>query len=243
MTRRRETVLASSARMSLEQVSLQANSLFALSYGTDELTTDSPIAFMSLLEAGFNDELNARNVTERLFGKGGGEPLGILGAPCTIAVAKQTGQVSKTIVTENIDAMVAACWRYFSRGVWLANEDTFPLLQGMTRSVGAGGTTVNYLTVDDAGQFLLLGRPIFFSEFLKSVGTSGDIVLGAWTEYLYGVLQPLQGVESVHVRYDTSEHCFKFWIRNAGTPWWKAPLTPRNSATKRSPFVVLADRP
>jgi hypothetical protein len=31
-------------------------------------------------------------------------------------------------------------------------------------------------------------------------------------------------------------------MRNAGTPWWKAALTPAYSSSTLSPFVILAAR-
>ena len=36
------------------------------------------------------------------------------------------------------------------------------------------------------------------------------------------------------------ERVFKFWIRNAGAPWWSSALTPKKGADTLSPFVVIA---
>jgi len=46
--------------------------------------------------------------------------------------------------------------------------------------------------------------------------------------------------ESMNVRFVNHERAFKFWLRNAGAPWWRAALTPRESTTTLSPFVVLS---
>jgi HK97 family phage major capsid protein len=88
----------------------------------------------------------------------------------------------------------------------------------------------------------LLGRPIFYTEYCKSIGTQGDLILANWTQYLEGTYQPMQNEESVHVRFVNHERTFKFWMRNAGAPWWKTALTPKNSTNKLSPFVVLDTR-
>jgi HK97 family phage major capsid protein len=241
VTRKRETIAATSARMQLEQVTLHANAVFGLSYSTEEILVDSPISFVAILTAGFRDQFTSHLFNERLNGLGQGEPLGALKSPCVVSVAKETGQATKTIVTENIDKMVAACWRY-GRAIWLANHDTFPSLMGLTRSVGVGGSLVNYLTYDPNGQAMLLGRPIYFSEYPATIGTVGDLVLGVWSEYLHGTYQPLESAESIHVRFETHERTFKFWLRDDGQPWWKASLTPKRGASNLSPFVTLATR-
>ena len=42
------------------------------------------------------------------------------------------------------------------------------------------------------------------------------------------------------MRFLEHERVFKFWIRNAGAPWWSASLTPKKGADTLSPFVVIA---
>ena len=89
---------------------------------------------------------------------------------------------------------------------------------------------------------MLLGRPIFYTEYAKSIGTQGDLICANWNEYLEGTYQPMQNAESVHVRFLNHERCWKFWIRNAGQPWWKSAITPVYSSSKLSPFIVLDAR-
>ena len=59
----------------------------------------------SLLAAGFRDQFTSFLFNERLNGLGGGEPLGVLNSPCVVSVAKETGQVTKTIVTNTFGRM------------------------------------------------------------------------------------------------------------------------------------------
>lgn len=89
---------------------------------------------------------------------------------------------------------------------------------------------------------MLLGRPIYYSEFASKLGDVGDIILGNWSQFLEGIYQPLQSAESVHVRFLNHERTFKFWLRNAGAPWWRSALTPAKSSDTLSPFVTLAAR-
>ena len=87
---------------------------------------------------------------------------------------------------------------------------------------------------------MLLGRPVFFTEFAETKGTKGDLILGTWKEYIEGTYQTEQRAESIHVRFLEHERVFKFWLRNAGAPWWSAALTPKKGADSLSPFVVIA---
>ena len=52
----------------------------------------------------------------------------------------------------------------------------------------------------------------------------------------------MASAESIHVRFLTHGRSLKFWLRNAGMPWWNAPLTPKKGTNTLSPFVTLAER-
>lgn len=238
VTRRPETVAASSSRMALEQIQLNATGLFGLSYASEELINDSPISIAALLQAGFRDEFVAKGVDEKINGSGVGEPEGVLTSPALITVSAEAGQAADTITYNNILAMRARSWGY-GNAVWIANHDTLPTLSKMTIAVGLGGSVV---FVPNTNPATLLGRPIIFTEYAKTVGDVGDLILVNPTQYLEGSYQPLQNAESVHVRFVEHERAFKVWIRNDGKCWWRAALTPKNSTSTLSPFVALAAR-
>lgn len=238
--RHSETTEAVSSRMQFEQLSLDAHELMGLAYATESVLTDSPQAFIALISDGFRDEFAAKLLAEKLSGSGaGGQFLGVLNSPCKIEVAKETGQKAATIVKENIDAMAERCWRYGS-AVWLANHNVRRQLKSLVQVVGTGGAPVPYFTTI-GNQDYLDGRPLFFSEFCSTLGTAGDLILGNWSEFLVGTYQLMQQAESIHVRFVNHERAFKFWMRNAGMPWWRSALTPKNGSTL-SPFVTLATR-
>ena len=247
VTRRPETVAGTASQMQFEQVVLEAHSLFGLSYATEELLNDSPISFAAILSAGFSDQFTYHLIKERLYGSGVGEFLGILTAldssslGPTVSVAKETGQAADTIVYANVLNMRSRCWGY-SKAVWIANHDTMPQLMLLNQAVGTGGLPVWQPSAREDHPDMLLGRPLIFSEYAKTLGDQGDIILANWGEYLEGTYQPLQNEESVHVRFVNHERTFKFWLRNAGQPWWKSALTPVYSSSKLSPFVVLDAR-
>lgn len=243
VTRRPETVDGTGSRMTFEQVTLTANEEFGLAFATERILTDSPMSFVALINSGFNDEYANNAINERLNGSGVGERLGILHANngCLVSISKETGQAANTIVKENIDKMAARCWRY-AQAVWLANPSTRPQLRSLHQAIGTGGSLVSYFSTNPGGQETLDGRPIYFTEHAKNLGTVGDIILCVWSQYLEGTYQQLQSAESIHVRFAAAERAFRFYRRNDGRPWWRAAMTPKNSAPTLSPFIALNTR-
>ena len=83
------------------------------------------------------------------LGTGAGVPLGIVGAPGTIQVAKDSGQASATISVGNIANMwsrlPAPCRK---RAVWIANEDVESqletLVMGSARRSRCGLSSCGY---------------------------------------------------------------------------------------------------
>jgi len=239
--RRSETDAGTSSTIAVEQVSLRANSLMGLNYSTEELLTDSPISVAALLAAGFKDEYAATILNEKLFGTGAGQFMGVMNAPCLVSQAKETGQAASTVVTANVLKMRSRCWGY-ADAIWIANHDTYPQLAQLSLAVGTAGTALYQTSIVEDRPDMLLGRPIFYSEFAATLGTTGDLILGNWSQYLEGTLQGMDVQESIHVRFVNNERAFRATVRNDGQPWWRSALTPKKSSVTLSPFVCLSTR-
>lgn len=235
-----ETAKPTKSRQTYEKVKLEAHELVGLAYVTNKLLRDSPISVVDLLSQGFRDEYVSVGIDKRINGLGVGEPVGIQNAGCTISIDKETGQAATTIVTENVLKMRARCWGY-GMAIWLANHDTYPQLAVMKLDVGTGGAPMYTNSVREDRPDLLLGRPIFYSEYPDTVGTVGDLILGNWGEYLDGIREDVSMSSSIHVRFEEREQAFLFTLENDGQPWWRTALTPKNGSTL-SPFVNLATR-
>jgi HK97 family phage major capsid protein len=240
VTRRPETVDGTPSRAKFEQITLTANEEFGLAVATERILTDSPTSFVAIIQAGFRDEYAANGMNERINGLGVGERQGYLKTDCRIAVPKESGQTARTILKENIDKMVSRCWRY-SRAIWIANHNTRVQLKTLVFPIGTAGESAKYLTGQTGGAEFLDNRPIFFSEYAKTLGTEGDLALIVPSEYLEGTYQTEQYAESMHVRFAAAERMFRFYRRNDGQWWWKTALTPKNGDTL-SPVVTLATR-
>ena len=241
VARKPETVAGTSSRMELEDVSLRATTLFGVAYATEEILSDSPISFATMLADGFADQFAYHLMKERISGTGTGEFEGVLNAPCLVTVDAEAGQEADTITYRNVIDMRSRCWGY-SKAVWLANHDTAPQLMLLNQQVGTGGAVVWQPSAREDHPDMLLGRPLIFSEYAKKLGDAGDLILGNWNEYLEGTYQPLQNAESIHVRFINHERAFKFWTRNDARTWWRSALTTVNSSATLSPFVVLEAR-
>ncbi|MBK7406396.1 MAG: phage major capsid protein [Phycisphaerales bacterium] len=239
--RRSETGTVTAARAQLGEVELKAESLMGVSYATQELLSDSPRSWMAMIQGSYSDAFASRHLQEVIRGTGAGQFLGFINSPCLVTVNKESGQVADTLVVQNILKMRSRVWGY-GNAVWMANPDAYPQLATMFISTNTGGWPVYQTSVVDDRPDTLLGRPIFYSDHMSSIGDLGDIACCNFGEYLEGEYQPMQQAESMHVRFVEHEGAFKFWKRNDGRPWWGAALTPKNGSNTRSPFVTLQAR-
>lgn len=244
-SRREEMGTKDPTRMKFEKITLEAHMLFGSAIATEELLQDSPLSFTQILASGFSDQFLYHIMDERIDGSGVGQYLGVLNSPALLTIDAETDQVAETLVYENIIKMRAQCWKY-GDAIWLANLDTLPQLMLLNQSVGIGGIPIwmpgGFGGATQDHPDTLLGRPIFFSEQPKTLGTTGDLILGNWSQYLEGTYAPMASAESMHVRFFAHERAFKFFTRNDARPWWTSTLTPKESAKELSPFVVLATR-
>ncbi len=236
VTRKVETVAATASRMTLSQVSLVAYSLFGYSFATEELITDSAISWTAAIEQGFSDAFAGKILDERINGSGIGEMEGILKSGALVSVS--SSQTADTIKYANLAGMMSRSWGY-GKAVWMFNHDCLPQLMAIQDGAGAH---VWQPSAREGIPGLIFGRPAFANEYCQTIGDAGDIILVNWSEYLEGIYQPMQSSESIHVRYAEHERAFKFWIRNAGVPWWSSALTPAKSSNTLSPYVTLAAR-
>lgn len=243
VSRTSETQAISASRQTYEQVKLDTEAMTGLAYASEQMLEASPISFAALIDASFRDEFASKMLDEKINGNGAAQAQGVITSDCTVSIAKETSQTAATINGKNIVKMRARCWRY-GQAIWMANHDCYNTLC----------TAHLTMTNDDVPLFIpgngvdvpdtLLGRPIFFTEYCPTVGTVGDIILGVWSEYLWGTFggnQPRR-YESMHVRFVEHERAFKFVMYNDGKCWWRSALTPKKGANTLSPFVTLATR-
>ena len=229
-----------------DNVELNLNRLAGLVYVSSTLLEDSPISLQPIITRHFGEALAFQEDEDFIRGTGAGMSLGILNAPGTVSVTKETGQAGTTIVTENIVKMFSRMMpSSISSAIWLANIDTFPMLYTLTLNVGTGGLPVGLLqnqNIQGSPVLSMLGIPLMFTEHAATLGTTGDIILGDWRQYLIGQKAGQSAVRfdtSIHLRFVTDESAFRFITRVDGQPWARTALTPKNSSNTLGHFVKI----
>jgi len=226
------------------QIELSLKKVAGLYYATDELLEDAA-ALASVAEQGFTQALDVELERVIVRGTGAGQPLGIMNAPCLITQTAETGQLANTIVAENIIKMWSRLWsRSQADAVWLVSQSIFPQLYTMGITIGTSGFPLwvppNGLAASPNGT--LMGRPVFAIENCSALGTTGDIILADFGEYLMATKGGPQLASSIHVQFIYDETVFRIVFRCDGQPAWNAALTPKDSSSTVGPFVVLATR-
>ena len=227
------------------KIQLRLKKVAGLVYASDEILEDSPISLEPLLSRMFSDALAWQLDNVFINGSGAGRPLGVLNAPCLIAVAAEAGQNADTILYENVLNMYARMWDK-TNAVFMANDDTFVQLASMSLSIGTAGAPVWLPAGGASGKpyDTLFGKPLIFTEHCQKLGDQGDILFADWSQYLVGQKSggQVQFASSIHLKFDADQTCFRFVFRVDGQPWWNAPLTGRYSDKTLAPFVVTAAR-
>jgi len=242
-----EAASITESQASFGRVVLDAKKLTAFASVPNELLADAT-AFGSFFDNVFPRALAWYEDLAFIQGSGTGEPLGFMSCPASVSVTAESGQATKTIVWENLlNAYSRMLPTSLGNAVWIANIDTFPQLATMALSVGTGGSAVwlgNYTNPGTSTPPVsILGRPVYFTEKVPTLGTTGDIMFADLSYYLIGDRQIMQAMSSEHYQFQNDKTAFRIIERLDGRPWLQSAITPHsNSSNTLSPFVQIATR-
>jgi len=168
-----------------------------------------------------------------ITGDGVGKPLGAYVSDAPVEITRNTADQINYIDVINMYS------RRFPRGSyeWVINTTALP--QIMQLQDGAG----NNLWQPDAGaspQGTLLGIPVRISEFVPTVGNTGDISLVDWGKYIIKDGSPM-GItfDPYTQKLQGNVRIYAVWNVD-GQPWVKSPLLQEDGSTTVSPIVKLA---
>lgn len=238
-----EALVASEA--SFGRVVLHAAKLAARADVPSELLSDSIPAFTEFIQSAYPQAIAHAEDQAFLTGDGVGKPLGVLSSSARVTVAKESGQAADTIVWENIVSMYPRMFpSSLGRAVWIAAIDTFRELWTMGLSVGTGGgpVMINYGGGTNAPVLTILGRPVYFTEKVSTLGTEGDLAFVDFGYYLIGDRKMLMAESSAHFRFGNDVVVYRFIERVDGRPWLLSSVTPANGSADLSAYVTLAER-
>jgi HK97 family phage major capsid protein len=225
------------------QVVLDAKKLTGFSGVPNELVADAP-AFNGFIDRVFPQGLAFYEDKAFFGGSGVGEPIGFINNAAAVSVAKETGQLTKTVLWENCAKMYSRMLpSSLANAVWIVSPDVLSELLTMALSVGTGGSSIFVITGSEAMPMSILGRPLIVSEKASALGTTGDINFVDLSYYLIGDRQVMTADSSPHYLFGNDKTAFRIIQRVDGRPWLQSAITPANgSSNTLSPFVQLATR-
>jgi HK97 family phage major capsid protein len=224
----------------MRMIRLKARKLGVLTSASNELIADG-LGFDEQLGVAISKALGWFLDLAFLTGTGAPQPLGVLDAPCTIIVAKETLQVAATITYTNVCKMFARLApASIPNAVWVCNSTAIPQLLQLSHPVGTGGSAIPAMS-ESNGTWRLLTRPVVFTEKVPTLGQKGDIFLADFQQYAIGMRADFSLAKSQHIGFASDSTYYRGIIRVDGMPKLTAPITPLHGDTL-SPFVVLAER-
>lgn len=237
-----DTITASTVKT--KRIKLELDKMAGAFYVTEEMLQDGGNQIVQLCNTALAQEFAFKEDDLLIRGNGVGA-IGILNAPCKIAVAKESGQAASTILYENVQKMYNRMDPALRSGAeWYVNNDCLPALQNMVLVIGTAGVPVFLPAGQASGKpyDTLFGRPVNVIEQCATLGTEGDIIFANWSQFITAKKGGVRAASSMHVQFLTDQWVYKFTTRLAGQPWWTSAITPANGTTTVSPFITLAAR-
>jgi HK97 family phage major capsid protein len=113
----------------------------------------------------------------------------------------------------------------------------------MTLPVGTAGVVPRgAFESDGRGGHQLLGRPVLISSRVKTLGTSGDIILVDPESVIVGMRSSIVVERSSHAYFGSDRLALRGRFRGDSALAWDKPQTPVEGSTTVSPCVVLENR-
>ena len=239
-----EGATVAASKPQFRELKMDLEKMMGFAYCTDEMLTDA--AFMTGFFGTAFTLAADRLLTESVIsGDGVGKPLGILNSKAIITVDKESTQAAGTFLGANAIKMQArALPRNRDRLVWLMHPDAEELLPYLSIQSGEAAKFL-WNPEGGLGNFdtqRVLNKPVLFEDSCSALGSKGDINLVDPMYYILLTKGTAKQDWSVHVEFLTDQNCFRMVYRCNGAPKIEKPLTIKNSAKTRSPFVTLAAR-
>ncbi len=239
-----EAGTVNASKPKFREMKMDLEKMMGIAYATDEMLTDAP--FMTgFFGTAFALAAERLLVGSIISGDGEGKPKGLLMSKALITVDAEAGQGAGTFVGANAIKMQArAMPKGRERLVWLMHPDVEEQLPYLSIQSGEAAKFL-WNPEGGLGNFdtqRVLNKPVIFEDSCSALGTKGDINLIDPYQYILLTKGTAKQDWSIHVEFLTDQSCFRMVFRCNGAPKVETPLTIKNSAKTRSPFIALADR-
>lgn len=201
---------------------------------SNEFQADSPVAIENLLRGLINLAINSKNERNVLRGSGAGEPLGILNAGCTIALATAS---DNTFGEADALAMLSRHKNMSGQlSAWIMSPTVIPDLAAFADS--SYNPIVHFV---EGVRGMLLGLPILYSEHMP-IANGDDVILADLGSY-YFWHKPLEISFSEHAAFTRDMGTWRYSQRNDGKPALNSAITGADpgGSTTYSPFIFHDD--
>ena len=167
-----------------------------------------------------------------LSGNGVAQPLGILGHPSSLNIARAG---AGAIAYADVVNMYARA-KFGGPLVWIASQTTLPQLM---RMVDTGNNLVWQPNAREGAPGTLLGIPVLINERNPVLGAQGDLMLVDPNYYLIKDGSGIYISASEHVQFLNNKTVIKAFWNVDGQPWLSSALLLEDGVSTVSPFVVL----
>ena len=213
------------------EIRLEPNEVAAHVVVTDKLLRNSAAAG-ALVSSLLRKAIIAAEEDAFLSGNGAGQPLGIIGHPAAIQVARTgAGAIAYTDVVN-----MFARAKFGGRLAWIGSQTCLPQLMTM---VDAGQNLVWQPNAREGAPGTLLGIPFLLNDQSPILGAEGDLILVDLNYYLIKDGSGISISMSEHPLFTQNRTIIKAFWNVDGQPWLSTPLLARDGVSTVSPFVVL----
>jgi HK97 family phage major capsid protein len=169
---------------------------------TNTLLDDSIINFLNYLTRLFRAAWYWYTDKEFIQGTGGKKPLGIINDPGIILVNRITAGTVEFQDILNMESVMPSM--FDPQSVWFITKKARAALRGQTVANDSKELVLqeSYTNIADGYQMTMLGRPAFLADGkIPDIGSTGDIILGAWNWYYIGFRQDFSMDSSRHYKF------------------------------------------
>jgi HK97 family phage major capsid protein len=179
-----------------------------------------------------------------LRGTGAGQPVGMLTSGATNKVARNT--VNRFELVDAAKVLANLLPHSYINAIWcvsvLLNAGVSAMSELVQLADGSG--RVVWVANDrdraiDRSMGSLFGRPVYPTEKMPALGTTGDVSLIDPSLYVIGDRMQLEIDVSEHPGFLHNQTAWRFTERVDGQPWFGKPITLQDAVSVVSPYVAL----
>lgn len=166
-------------------------------------------------------------------GSNGQMPLGILNSP---ALSSVTRSGANLIAAADISGMAAKLLPFsWKNAVWACNPGCLAQIVKVSSYFVNGG-----MQTDEAWCGTILTRPLYVTEKLPALGSTGDIILFDPSLYVIGQRSEVIVDVSTHPGFVNYQTDLRVWLRLDGKPLLGSTVTLQDGTVTASAYVTLA---